>query len=321
MAKNSTVVTEFVLLGLSQNPRVQTLLFFLFLTIYSTTWLGNLTIIITVITTPSLHTPMYFLLANLAVIDISESSVTSLKMLWDLFFHTRTISYKWCITQIFFIHLTGGAVVFLLVAMAVDRFIAIYKPLQYLIIMNQGVCIGLVAGAWLGGFAHSIVQIGILIQLPFCESNILDNFYCDIPQLIKHACINTFVIELLMVCNSGLLLTVIFFSLLVSYTVILVKIRTHVTEGKHKALSTCAAQILVMSLNFVPGMLVYDRPFKVFPGEKIASVLYTLLTPMLNSMIFTLRNAEMKKTVGKLMRKLMISKRTWPPCCVCHGEP
>ncbi|XP_062992711.1 olfactory receptor 4D2-like [Elgaria multicarinata webbii] len=312
METNSTAVSGFILMGLSQNPRVQTLLFFLFLTIYSTTWLGNLTIIITVITTPNLHTPMYFLLANLAVIDISESSVTSLKMLWDLFSHTHTISYKWCITQIFFFHLTGGAVVFLLVAMAVDRFLAIYKPLQYLIIMNQGVCIGLVAGAWLGGFAHSIVQIGILIQLPFCESNILDNFFCDIPQIIKLACTDTYIPELLMVCNSGLILTVIFFSLLVSYTIILMKIRTHVTEGKHKALSTCTAQILVMSLNFVPGMFVYDRPFKVFPGDKIASVLYSLLTPMLNSMIFTLRNAEMKKRIRNLMRKLWLSKMLGP---------
>lgn len=305
-------VTEFVLLGLSQNPKVQCVLFFFFLSIYSTTWLGNLTIIITVTTTRSLHTPMYFLLVNLAVIDISESSVTSLKLLWDLFFHTHTISYNWCVAQIFFIHLTGGAVVFLLVVMAVDRYIAIYKPLRYLVIMNREVCIGLVAGAWLGGFAHSIVQIGILIRLPFCGSNTLDNFYCDIPQLIKLACTDTHVTELLMVSNSGLLLSLIFFSLLVSYTLILVKIRTHVTDGKHKALSTCAAQIMVMSLNFIPGMFIYDRPFKVFPGDKIASVLYTLFTPMLNSMIFTLRNTEIKNNVRKLMRKLLAFQRTTP---------
>ncbi|XP_054849894.1 olfactory receptor 4D1-like [Eublepharis macularius] len=310
--ENNTQVTEFVLLGLSQNRKVQYVLFFCFLTIYSTTWLGNLTIILTVIFIPQLHIPMYFLLANLAVIDISESSVTSLKLLWDLLSNSHIISYNWCIAQIFFIHFTGGTVVFLLIAMAVDRYIAIYKPLRYLLIMNHSVCIGLVAGAWLGGFAHSIVQIGILVQLPFCGPNILDNFYCDIPQLIKLACTNTYTVELLMVSNSGLLLTLIFFILLVSYTVILVKIRTHVTEGKHKAFSTCAAQIMVMSLNFVPGMFIYDRPFKVFPGDKIVSVLYTLLTPMLNSMIFTLRNTEMKNNVRKLIRKSLLSKRTEP---------
>ncbi|XP_053120572.1 olfactory receptor 4D9-like [Hemicordylus capensis] len=312
MENDTMEVTEFILLGLSQNPKVQSILSLVFLTIYCITWLVNLIIITTVITTPSLHTPMYFLLANLAVIDISESSVTSLKTLWDLFSHTHTISYNWCIAQIFFLHLTGGAVYFLLVVMAIDRYIAIYKPLRYLIIMNRGVCIGLVAGAWLGGFAHSIVQIGILIQLPFCGSNVLDHFYCDIPQLIKLACTNTYIIELLMVSNSGLLLTLIFFALLLSYTVIWLKIRTHVTEGKHKALSTCSAQIMVMSLNFVPAMFIYDRPFKVFPGDKIISVLYTLITPMLNSIIFTLRNTEMKTTVRKLMKKFLPSKRSEP---------
>ncbi|XP_034278712.1 olfactory receptor 4D1-like [Pantherophis guttatus] len=313
MENNLTTVVDFILLGFSQNHKVQSLLFLLFLAIYTTTLLGNLTIIITVFLTPVLHTPMYFLLANLAVVDISESSVTSLKMLWDLFSHTHTISYNWCIAQIFFIHLTGGTVVFLLIAMAVDRYIAIYKPLQYLIIMKKEICIGLVAGAWLGGFAHSIVQVGILLQLPFCKSNILDNFYCDIPQLIKLACADTYTTELLMVCNSGLLLTLIFLTLLMSYTAILVKIRRHITEGKHKALSTCASQIIVISLNFVPGMFIYDRPFKVFPADKVVSVLYTLLTPMLNSMIFTLRNKEIKVTIKKFMRKLYLSEKTEGP--------
>ncbi|XP_013921599.1 PREDICTED: olfactory receptor 4D1-like [Thamnophis sirtalis] len=308
MENNKSAVVEFILLGFSQNPRVQSLLFPLFLFIYITTWLGNFTIIITVFLTPVMHTPMYFLLANLAVVDISESSVTSLKMLWNLFHHTHSISYNWCIAQIFFFHLTGGTVVFLLIAMAVDRYIAIYKPLQYLIIMKKEICIGLVAGAWLSGFAHSIIQVGILLQLPFCKSNILDNFYCDIPQLIKLACADTYTTELLMVCNSGLLLTIIFFTLLMSYTAILVKIRRHITEGKHKALSTCASQIIVMSLNFVPGMFIYDRPFKVFPADKVVSILYTLLTPMLNSMIFTLRNKDMKVTIKKLMRKLYLFK-------------
>ncbi|XP_077169448.1 olfactory receptor 4D1-like [Paroedura picta] len=287
------------------NPRIQTILFLIFLVIYITTWLGNLTIITIVIFILHFHTPMYFLLANLAVIDISDSTVTAIKMLRDLSSHTNTISYNWCIAQIFLIHFTGGAVVFLLAVMAVDRYIAIYKPLQYLLIMHQGTCIGLVAGAWLGGFAHSIVQVALILQLPFCGPNLLDNFYCDVPQLIKLACTDTYITELLMVSNSGFLLTLVFIALLVSYSVILIKIRKHVTEGKHKALSTCAAQIIVMSLKFVPGMYVYDRPFRVFPGDKIVAMCYTLITPMLNPMIFTLRNREMKDTIKKLIRKMM----------------
>ncbi|XP_015261932.1 PREDICTED: olfactory receptor 4D1-like [Gekko japonicus] len=301
----NTTVTEFILLGLSQNPRVQTILFLIFLAIYITTWLGNLTIILVVIFMPHFHTPMYFFLANLAVIDISDSTVTSIKMLWDLSSHTNTISYNWCIAQVFFFHFTGGTVVFFLVVMVVDRYIAIYRPLQYLLIMHPGVSVGLVTGAWLGGFAHSIVQVAFILQLPFCGPNVLDNFYCDVPQLIKLACTDIYVTELLMVSNSGFLLTLIFCVLLVSYTVILIKIRTHVTEGKHKALSTCAAQIIVMSLIFIPGMFIYDRPFQVFPGDKIVSVCYTFITPMLNPMIFTLRNREMKDTIRKLVRKMM----------------
>ncbi|XP_062992710.1 olfactory receptor 4D5-like [Elgaria multicarinata webbii] len=301
-------VTEFVLLGLSQHPNLNLTLFLFFLTIYTTTWLGNLTIITTVVSMPQLHTPMYFFLANLAVIDISDSTVTSLRMLRSLLSNSNIISYNWCITQIFFFHFTASSVDFLLVVMAVDRYIAIYKPLQYLLIMNQRVCICLVAGAWLGGFVHSIIQIGVLIQLPFCGPNILNNFFCDIPQVIKLACADTYITEVLMVCNSGLIVAVMFFVLLVSYTIILVKIRTYVIEGKHKALSTCAAQIVVLTLNFGPAIFIYDRPFKTFPGDKIVSMMYTLITPMLNPMIFTLRNTEMKNAIRKLRRKILHSK-------------
>ncbi|XP_048372499.1 olfactory receptor 4D1-like [Sphaerodactylus townsendi] len=315
----NTTVTEFVLLGFSVSPRVQTIglsqnprwnfiLFLIFLTIYVTTWLGNLTIIFTVIFMPQLHTPMYFLLANLAALDISDSTVTSLKLLAGLLSHSNTISYNWCIAQIFFFHFTGASVDFLLTVMAVDRYIAIYKPLKYVMIMNQTVCISLVASSWLGGFVHSIVQIGIIIQLPFCGPNILDNFYCDIPQVVKLACTDTYITELLMVSNSGLIVTAMFLVLLVSYSVILVKIRTHVTEGKHKALSTCTAHMVVLSLNFVPAIFMYNRPFTVFPGDKFVSAMYTLITPMLNPMIFTLRNTEMKNAIRKLKVKMVSSK-------------
>ncbi|XP_007442987.1 olfactory receptor 4D1-like [Python bivittatus] len=308
MKKVNTTVTEFVLLGFSQSTKMQLVLFSIFLTLYIITWLGNLAIILTVISTHSLHVPMYFFLANLAVIDISDCTVTALKMLWDLISHTNSISYNWCITQVFFFHCTGGAVVFFLVVMAIDRYIAIYKPLQYLLIMNPGVCTGLVAGAWLGGFAHSIVQVALIIQLPFCGPNILDNFYCDVPQVIKLACTDTYIIELLMASNSGLLLTLIFCILFGSYIVILVKIRMHVTERKRKAFSTCLAQIIVMSLHFIPAMFIYDRPFQISPGDKITSLLYTAITPVLNPIIFTLRNTEMKKSIRKLIGRMMSSK-------------
>ncbi|XP_065269986.1 olfactory receptor 4D9-like [Emys orbicularis] len=305
----TSTVTEFVLLGLTQSPEIQRCLFIIFFIVYLTTWVGNVTIIITVITEHQLHTPMYFLLANLAFLDISDSSVTAPKLLLGLLSQHRTISFNECILQMFFFHFFAGAAIFVFVLMAVDRYVAIYKPLCYLSIMNQGVCVGLVAGAWMGGLAHSIVQIALVLRLPFCGPNILDNFYCDVPQVIKLACTDTYLVELLMVSNSGMLVIVMFIILLISYTIILVKIKKHVTDGKRKALSTCGTQITVVCLQFIPSTFIYARPFRKFPMDKLASVFFTLITPMINAMIYTLKNAEMKKAIRRLMRRILFSER------------
>ncbi|XP_039353252.1 olfactory receptor 4D9-like [Mauremys reevesii] len=303
----SSTVTEFVLLGLTQNAELQRCLFVVFFIVYLTTWLGNFTIITTVITSHRLHTPMYFLLANLAFLDVSDSSVNAPKLLLGLLSQRRTISFNECILQMFFFHFIAGAMVVVLVVMAADRYIAIYKPLRYLTIMNRGVCMGLVAGAWLGGLAHSAVQIGLILQLPFCGPNIVDNFYCDIPQVIKLACTDIYLVELLMVSNGGMLVIVMFVILLISYTVIFVKIKTHVTDGKHKALSTCGSQITVVCLQFIPCIFIYARPFRKLPMDKLASIIYTVITPMLNPMIYTLRNAEMKKAIRRLISRILSS--------------
>uniref|UniRef100_A0A8C3FQ34 G-protein coupled receptors family 1 profile domain-containing protein n=1 Tax=Chrysemys picta bellii TaxID=8478 RepID=A0A8C3FQ34_CHRPI len=297
-------VREFLLVGLTQSLALQRFLFVVFFIVYMMTWLGNLTIIITVITDHQLHTPMYFLLGNLAFIDLSESSVTVPKMLWDLLSKQETITFGGCMSQMFFFHFTRGAVVFFLMVMALDWYVAIHKPLHYLSIMNRGLCVGLVVGAWLGGFVHSIVQVALTIQLPFCGPNTLDNFYCDVPQVIKLACTDTYMVELLMVSNSGLLTIIIFIILIVSYTVILVKIRTHVPEGKHKALSTCGAQVVVVSIHFMPCIFIYARPFRKFSMDKAVSALYTVITPMLNPMIYMLRNTEMKNAIKRLMNRV-----------------
>nr|XP_032634078.1 olfactory receptor 4D1-like [Chelonoidis abingdonii] len=226
--KNLTAtVTEFVLLGLTQSPVLQRFLFVIFSVLYLTTWLGNFIIITTVISNHRLYTPMYFLLANLAFIDISDPTVNVPKMLLGLLSQHKTISFNECILQMFFFHFIASAMVFLLVVMAADRYVAIHKPLQYLTIMNRGVCVRLVAGTWMGGLAHSAIQIGLVLQLPFCGSNVLDNFYCDIPQVVKRAWADTYLFELLMVSQSGVLAIIIFILLLISYTIILVKIRTH----------------------------------------------------------------------------------------------
>nr|XP_003224608.2 PREDICTED: olfactory receptor 4D9-like [Anolis carolinensis] len=305
----TTGVTKFVFMGISQNRELELFLFVFFLMVYMSTWLGNVIIIVTVIFDHHLHMPMYFFLANLAFLDVSESSVTAPKLLQVLFSMQKTISFHGCLTQMFFFHFIGGTVVFFLTVMAADRFLAITKPLQYTIIMKKNACLGFIMGAWLGGFVHSIVQLALIIQLPFCGPNILDNFYCDVPQVVKLACTDIYTVELLMVSNNGLVTTGTFIVLLISYSIILFKIRNHVSQGKHKALSTCAAQMTVVSLHFIPCIFIYDRPFKKFRGDKAVSILYTVITPMLNPIIYTLRNTEMKNAIKRLVGKNIFIER------------
>ncbi|XP_055251487.1 olfactory receptor 4D1-like [Moschus berezovskii] len=306
---NLTCVSEFVLLGLSQTQELQLFLFPVFLFVYTTTVVGNLLVMITVTSDSRLHTPMYFLLRNLAVIDLCYSTVTSPKMLVDFLHETKTISYQGCMTQIFFFHLLGGGTVFFLSVMAYDRYIAISRPLHYITIMNTRVCVGLVVAAWVGGFVHSIVQLILMLLLPFCGPNILDNFYCDVPQVLRLACTDTSLLEFLMISNSGMLVFIWFLLLLISYTAILVMLRSHSGQARRKAASTCTTHIIVVSMIFIPCIYIYARPFTPFPMDKTASISYTVLTPMFNPIIYTLRNQEMQAAMKRLSKRLVISSR------------
>ncbi|XP_042761103.1 olfactory receptor 4A47 [Panthera leo] len=300
-------VTYFVLLGLTQDPKEQKVLFVMFLLFYIFTMVGNLLIVMTVTVSKTLGSPMYLFLANLSFMDVTYSSCISPRLISGLFFGENTISFQSCMTQLFVEHFFGGSEVFLLLVMAYDRYVAICKPLHYLVIMRQWVCVVLLVGSWVGGFMHSVIQVSTIYGLPFCGPNVIDHFSCDMYPLLKLVCTDTHVIGLLVVANGGLICTIVFVLLLISYGVILHSLKDLSPEGRQKALQTCGAHITVVVFFFVPCIFMYMRPAKTFPVDKLLSVFYTVITPMLNPLIYTLRNSEMTNAMKKLWRRNVIS--------------
>uniref|UniRef100_A0A8C6CRC4 Olfactory receptor n=1 Tax=Moschus moschiferus TaxID=68415 RepID=A0A8C6CRC4_MOSMO len=296
----SNNVTEFVLLGLTQNPHLRKILFIVFLFIFLFTVLSNLLIVITISLSPTLAAPMYFFLTYLALLDASFTSVTTPKLIIDLLFQSRAISWRGCLTQIFLEHFLAASEVIILTVMAYDRYVAICKPLHYMTIMRQGLCQLLGVVAWIGGLLHATVQILFLMGLTFCGPNVIDHFMCDFFSLLELACSDTYRLGMVVAANSGGMCLLIFFLLLISYTVILSALKS---RGRRRALSTCGAHFTAVVLFFVPCVFTYTRPVATYPVDKWVTVFSAILTPMLNLIIYTVRNVEVKNAMRRLMKR------------------
>ncbi|XP_062932167.1 olfactory receptor 4C16-like [Cynocephalus volans] len=298
-------VTKFILLGLTQDPVWKKMVFTTFLLFYLGTLFGNLLIIVTIKTSWVLQSPMYFFLFYLSLSDTCFCTSTAPRMIVDALLRKTTISFTECMIQLFSSHFFGCLEIFILILMAVDRYVTICKPLHYMTITSHQVHGVLVAMAWVGSCVHSLAQIFLALSLPFCGPNVIDHYFCDLQPLLKLACSDTYVINLLLVSNGGAICTVRFVRLMFSYVVILHSLRNHSAEGRRKALSTCISHITMVIFFFGPCIFIYIRPAATFPMDKMIAVFYTIGTPLLNPLIYTLRNAEVKNA----MRKLCGSKR------------
>ncbi|XP_004467073.2 olfactory receptor 5A1 [Dasypus novemcinctus] len=303
---NSSSVTMFILLGFADHPELQVFLFVTFLGIYLMTLAWNMALIFLIKSDTHLHTPMYFFLSNLSFIDICYSSTVAPKMLTDFFKDQKTISFMGCAAQFFFFVGMGLTECFLLTAMAYDRYAAISSPLLYTTIMSQGLCTHMVVGAYVGGFLSSLIQVSSIFQLHFCGPNIINHFFCDLPPVLALSCSDTFLTQ---VVNFLVVVTVggtSFLILLISYSYIVAAVlKIHSVAGRWKAFSTCASHLMVVTLLFGTALFMYLRPSSSYSlgRDKMVSVFYSLMIPMLNPLIYSLRNKEIKDAMRKALEK------------------
>ncbi|XP_029460786.1 olfactory receptor 5V1-like [Rhinatrema bivittatum] len=303
---NQTMVTEFILLGLSAQPETQVILFVIFLIVYMITLVGNILILTVVIIDHHLHTPMYFFLCNLAFLDICYSSMNVPNMIINFLSEKKTISFSACVAQMYISLSLGETECILLAVMAYDRYVAICNPLRYTVIMNRSICIKIAVITWISGFFLAVVHIAFTFQLPFCGHNQLNHFLCEVPAMLRLACADTTINEIVIfVVGVIILMTPVSF-ILVSYIhVIRAILKISSADGRQKTFSTCASHLTAVTLFFGSAMFMYMRPRSSFTAEvdKRATVFYVVIIPMLNPLIYTLRNKEVKGVVKQGMGK------------------
>ncbi|XP_007935659.2 olfactory receptor 1A1-like [Orycteropus afer afer] len=301
---NRTTLTEFILLGLVESEKLQSVVFVLFFFAYMVTVGGNLSILAAILMEPKLHTPMYFFLGNLSVLDVVCITVTVPPMLHRLLSHKRTISYYACLSQLFFFHLLAGMDCFLLTAMAYDRFLAICRPLTYSIRMSQEVQRVLVAGSWVIGIANSLPHTLFTANLSFCGNHEVANFYCDISSLLKLSCSDINLNVKMMYVGVGFFCAPLI-GIIISYIQVFATVlRVPSTKGMLKAFSTCGSHLTVVSLYYGTVMGMYFRPLTSYSlKDGVITAMYTAVTPLLNPFIYSLRNRDMKAALRKLFSK------------------
>ncbi|KAM9670338.1 olfactory receptor 5M5 [Dama dama] len=306
---NSTLVTEFVLLGLTDRPDLQPILFVLFLGIYLITMGGNLGMLLLIRIDPRLHTPMYFFLASLSCLDLCYSTNVTPKMLVNFLSEKKTISYTACLIQCYFFIAMVITEYYMLAVMAYDRYMAICNPLIYSSKMSKGVCICLIAGPYTYGFLSGLMETMWTYHLTFCGSNVINHFYCADPPLIRLSCSDTYIKETSMFVVAGFNLSNSLLIILISYIFILTAIlRMRSAKGRHKAFSTCGSHLVAVTVFYGTLFCMYVRPptDQSVEQSKIIAVFYTFVSPMLNPIIYSLRNKDVKQAFWKLIRRKVL---------------
>lgn len=300
---NYTLVTNFILSGLTEHLEMRQLLFATFLIIYIATLLGNLGMILLIWIVPQLHIPMYFFISSLSFLDACYSTTITPIMLVTFLVEKKTISYASCITQYCFFAIFATTEFFLLAAMAYDRYVAICQPLLYTLLMTKRLCTGLIAGSYLWGVVNSMIHTCALLRLSFCGSRSINHFFCDVTPLLKLACNDVSMNEMLIFIFGSLFEMSTLVIIIASYIFIIAAVlRIHSTEGRHKAFSTCTSHLTAVAIYHGTILFMYFRPSSSYSldTDKTASVFYTVIIPLLNPLIYSLRNKDVKYAVKKV---------------------
>ncbi|XP_052505062.1 putative olfactory receptor 2B3 [Budorcas taxicolor] len=301
---NESSPKEFVLLGFSDKPWLQKPLFMLLLISYTTTIFGNVSIMMVCILDPKLHTPMYFFLTNLSILDLCYTTSTVPHMLTNISHNKKTISYAGCVAQLIIFLALGATECLLLAVMSFDRYVAICRPLHYVVIMNSWFCLRMIAFSWFTGFSNSVLQSSLTLNMPRCGRQEVDHFFCEVPALLKLSCADTKPIVAELFFFSVLILLIPVTLILISYGFIAQAVlRIKSAEGRRKAFGTCGSHMVVVSLFFGTGIYMYLQPPSSTSKDwgKIVSLFYGIFTPMLNPLIYSLRNKDMKEAFKRLM--------------------